>query len=281
MANWTNRRVGCTFLGGIDPSKCRTDQANNTHNVQYSTFAVDAPARSQLAVATSVLAGYRTEPQDEWSAAPKPGSAGGKLPPLLAAIQHEAALSLVALRLQIPTPSSAAHYAMLRYDALKTGRAALAVINLEPHASVAELDLRTLPPQLMGQHPTDPVHPSLQLPAISERYSVNASAHGFMVLSGLQLPQWASQGYLYNCTTEYAPPPVGEMPFAKCLVACLGDSKCDAVTVDWVQRAAWPPPAQMSWYTNQVLCHLRGGIDFGSCKEDSAQAHSTIKMVKQ
>jgi hypothetical protein len=68
------------------------------------------------------------------------------------------------------------------------------------------------------------------------------------------------------------------MPLIKCLVACLHDTKCDAVTVDWVHRQSWPKPSQMAWYGNRVQCHLRGGIDLSHCVEDNATlaSHSTI-----
>ena len=44
---------------------------------------------------------------------------------------------------------------MLRYDALGTGHAALVVINLGAAQATVQLRLGGLPPQLLGQHPTN------------------------------------------------------------------------------------------------------------------------------
>ena len=127
--NWTARHVGCGLRGGVNLSGCTVQRGSNAVNVRYSTFAPDAPTKSQLAVAVSALAGYRTEPQHLWSAAPKSDDSGGRLPDLLAAVRAEPALGLSAVRLRAPA-ASAAHFAMLRYDALGSGRAALVVVNL-------------------------------------------------------------------------------------------------------------------------------------------------------
>ena len=70
-----------------------------------------------------------------------------------------------------------------------------------------------------------------------------------------------------------------EMPLARCLAACLGDQKCDAVAVEWVEVRAWPAPAQMPWRSDKVRCGLRGGVDLGSCSRDSTRASSTIAIV--
>ena len=99
--------------------------------------------KSQLTIAVTVLAGYRTEPQHMWSVVPVPGDTGGKVPALLAAIPDEAALGLSSLRVRVPT-ASATHCAVLRYDALGSGRAALAMVNLGGTAKV-ELDLTRVP----------------------------------------------------------------------------------------------------------------------------------------
>ena len=58
--------------GGIaNASDCtHAPHHNNSISVRYSMFAIDAPGKSQLAIAISMLAGYRTEPQHLWSAGP-------------------------------------------------------------------------------------------------------------------------------------------------------------------------------------------------------------------
>ena len=61
------------------------------------------------------------------SAAPYPGEGeggGDVLPSVLVAMRGEASLGLNSLRMRVPAaqPSSAAHYGLLRYDALGTGR---------------------------------------------------------------------------------------------------------------------------------------------------------------
>lgn len=105
---------------------------------------------------------------------------------------------------------------------------------------------------------------------------MSLAGYGYDSLIGLQLPRWVSQGYLTNCTATHTPPAVGEMPFAECLVACLRDAKCDAVMVDWIQPHAWPRPAQMGWYGNQVRCYVRGGIDLTKCETDSTEVRRTL-----
>merc|ERR1712048_679030 len=153
------------------------------------------------------------------------------------------------------------------------------VLNLGMRGTV-ELELGGLPPQLLGQRPTNMLCKKCPAqPTLANRTSIEVGDYGYAALVGLQLPRWVSQGYLTNCSAKYSPPPVGEMSFAECLVACLHDAKCDAVTVDWIQQHAWPRPAQMKWYGNQVRCHVRGGIDFAKCDEDAMAAHSTITMV--
>jgi hypothetical protein len=66
-------------------------------------------------------------------------------------MRGESSLSLKALRMRVPTPSSAAHYAMLRYDALGTGHAALIAMNLDAASSNVQLDLSG---ELQDQQPS-------------------------------------------------------------------------------------------------------------------------------
>ena len=285
-ANWSELNIGCGLRGGIDVSKCavQTSQFKAAHTVPYSTFAVNAPARSQMVVATTALAGYLPivrNSGNDWtsSAAPWPGAAAGELPKLLGAMQHQAALSLKSLRMQIPTQSEA-HYSMLRYDALGTGQAALVVLNLNGIRGTVELELSGLPPQLLGQQVSSMLCKECPQRALTSRTLVEVEGYSYDALVGLQLPQWEPQGYLTNCSAAYNPPPIGAMPLNECLIACLHDAKCDAVTVDWIQQHAWPRPSQMKWYGNQVGCHILGGVDLTKCTEDVEQAHSTITMVK-
>ena len=52
----TELKVGCGLRGGVDLAKCaiqtpvynRSDGTPLAHTVRYSTFAVDAPSKSQL-----------------------------------------------------------------------------------------------------------------------------------------------------------------------------------------------------------------------------------------
>ncbi len=146
--NWTSVKIGCGLRGGIELASC-TVQApiySRVGTVQYSTFAVDAPNKSQLVVAMTALAGYLPVVRNsgnDWttSVAPWPGEQGGSLPRLLVAMRDESSLSLKALRMRVPAPSSEAHYGMLRYDALGTGRAAIIAINLGATSSDVQLDL--------------------------------------------------------------------------------------------------------------------------------------------
>ena len=199
-------------------------------------------------------------------------------------MRSEAALGLSSLRVRVPTSSEAyeAHYGLMRYDALGTGAVALVGLNLGAHSSTVELDLSGLPPQLIGQKPTNLLQHGQDPPALTNHTPIDVGGHGYAVLVGLRLPRWAPQGYLFNCSASYAPPALdGVMPLQECLIACLHDVKCDAVSVDWVQKYAWPKPAQMPWYGNQVVCRLRGGVDLPSCAKDGAAlpSHSTIALA--
>ena len=289
--DWTAPKVGCGLRGGIDAAQCAVQApvSKRSHTVPYTTFAQDAPDRSQMVVAITAIAGYLPivrNSGNDWgmSAAPWPGDTGGALPGLLAAMQGESSLGLNSLRLRVTTGSEA-HYAMLRWDALGTGRAALAVINLEQVLLPfeVEVDLSAMPPQLQGQRPTDLLCKTCPaLPPLAHRIQVGVTGLSYKVLVGLQLPRWTPRGYLYNCSATYKPAPVGEMPLSQCLVSCLRDSSCDAVTVDWIEQHSWPNEKTFDdhWYGNQVRCHVRGGIDLTKCATDAKEAHSTITMVK-
>lgn len=138
-----------------------------------------------------------------------------------------------------------------------------------------------VPPQLLGQRPTNLLCKTCPpAPALTNRTSIGVG-HGYVALAGLELPRWATHGFLFNCrTAKYAPPSIEEVPLADCLLACLSDAMCDAVTVGWTQLHAWPKPAQLSWHGNKVRCYLRGGVDLRHCEKDAAEAHSTITRVK-
>lgn len=67
------------------------------------------------------------------------------------------------------------------------------------------------------------------------------------------------------------------MPLASCLVACLRDEQCDAVTVEWLEKRSWRnSDPGMFWYANNVSCSPRGGIRLPSCLNDTLGAHSTL-----
>ena len=160
-------------------------------------------------------------------------------------------------------------------------------MNLGAARATVPLDLSGLPPQLLGQRPRNLLCVGgggcSAPPALANQTSLAVGGYGVSGLTGLKLPRWQPQGYLYNCSATYvAPPPTAPTPLADCLVACLSDAKCDAVTVDWVQKHSWPRPASMAWYGNLVQCNLRGGIDLSSCAKDDAAlpSHSTITMVR-
>jgi hypothetical protein len=165
-------------------------------------------------------------------------------------------------------------------------------INLGASQATVQLNLEGLPPQLLGQRPSNLLpnnslsgepKRSVAAPILANRTSIDVVGRGYAALAGLRLPRWDPQGYKYNCSATYAPPAVGEMPLAECLVACLADAKCDAVTVDWIQQRGWKRlsiPGGDSWYGNQVRCHVRGGVDLTQCAHDPAGAHSTVTRAK-
>ena len=150
-ANYSAVKVGCGLRGGVELAKCTVQDPvySRPGTVQYSTFAVGAPEKSQLVVAIAALAGYLPivrNSGNDWttSVAPWPGEEGGDLSSLLAAMRGEPSLGLKALRMRIPASSAAAHdgsYGMLRYDALGTGQAALVAFNLGATSANVELDL--------------------------------------------------------------------------------------------------------------------------------------------
>jgi hypothetical protein len=295
--NWTEMKVGCGLRGGVDLAKCSIQAPVYTspHTVQYSTFALDATNKSQLVIAVTALSGYlpvvRSSGND-WttSAAPYPGEGeggGDLLPGLLVSMRGEPSLGLNSLRMRVPTalPSSAAHYGLLRYDALGTGQATLIAVNLGAARDTVQLDLSGLPPQLLGQRPRNLLCTGggcPQPPALANQTSLVVSGYGVSAFTGLQLPRWQPEGYLYNCSATYVgPASTAPIPLVACLVACLRDAKCDAITVEWVQKHSWPRPASMAWYGNVVQCNLRGGVDLSSCVNDSVvlPSHSTITMA--
>ena len=101
-----------------------------------------------------------------------------------------------------------------------------------------------MPTKLVGQQPIRLIcnvsGSCPREPILAESTSVAVAGHAYAGLVGLRLPRWAPRGYFTNCSAVYSPPVVisGEMPLADCLVACLRDTKCDAVTVDWVVLTA-------------------------------------------
>lgn len=288
-ANFTHDQVGCALRGGVNRTMCAVQAPvyARPHTVRYSTFDVHAPKKSQLVIAVTALAGYLPLVRNSgngWtdSAAPYPGQVGGLLPRLLRAMRSEPALGLPSLRLPIRTAHSA-HLSLLRYDALGSGRAALATVNLGAARAVARLELRALPPQMRGQRPRNLLCagcPAAPIPPHAASYPVELARWGVSVLAGLRLPRWRPRGYLYNCSAAYVGASTPPLPLAACLVACLRDARCDAVTVDWVVTHAWPRPAAMAWHGNTVVCHLRGGLNLSSCAVDGAElpSHSTITM---
>lgn len=289
--NWTEMKVGCGLRGGVDLAKCVVQTPvyhPSAHTVQYSTFALDAPNKSQLVIAVTAVSGYLPVVRNsgnDWvtSAAPYPGEgeSGDPLPALLVAMRGEPSLGLNSLRMRVPAELPA-HYGVLRYDALGTGQATLVAMNLGAAQSTVHLDLTELPPQLLGQRPHNLLCPGGGCPpppALAKQTSLAVTRYGVAGLAGLQLPRWHPQGYLYNCSATYVgPPPTAPVPLAACLVACLRDAKCDAISVEWVQRHTWPKPASMAWYGNEVQCSLRGGIELSSCTKDhqALPTHSTI-----
>ena len=124
---------------------------------------------------------------NDWttSAAPYPGDGeggDGMLPGLLAAMRGETSLGLSSLRARVlvagppgehgrtaplagpegPALRAApptAHYGLLRYDALGTGRAALIALNFGAARATVRLDLSGLPPQVRGPPPPPLTHP--------------------------------------------------------------------------------------------------------------------------
>ena len=295
--NWSSCEVGCVLLGGIDSDKCIVQKPvlQAAHSVRYSTFAREAPDKAQLVVAVVALVGYFPVVRysgNGWttSIAPWPGSSGGKLSSLLGAIRGQAALALPSLRIRIGVTSDESgvtstilsYYAVLRYDALGSGEVALAVVNLGPDRGNVTLELNQLPPQLQGQQPMDLMCLGCASPApLTQQYPVVVDGYGYTVFGGMKLPKWVSRGYIFNCKAKYAPPPsTSVIPLASCLVTCLRDDHCDAVSVEWAQKRSWPRPAEMSWFSNMVTCTLLGGVDLTSCEKDVTESHSTLTQVQ-
>ena len=248
--------VGCYLRGLVKASAC--DQSS----AQFSTFAKDAPQRTQLLYGIAAAGGVVPAVEYDaahswWSDASWPGGSGATLDDLVRAMSSAASFSTSSLRTALPT-SSAAHYAFARYDAKGTGKLSLVVANLGAHAATAKIDLSALPAAVLhtGKRPADLVS-GASLAPLAAQYSVHLPAHSMRLVGEVWLDTWAqheqtacSQGH----GASYAPDSSGTMSVVSCMLTCLADSMCDGVTMEWSLDAL------------SGRCFKRGGIALVKCE---------------
>lgn len=261
------RSVGCYKRGGITIAKC--DKSAGT---QYSTFDKLAVEKVRLSIAASMSAGNMAAVEFSgdhqwWSDAAWPGSESDKaLPALYHAIESSKAFNLRSLRTKLPVDDKG-HYAMIRYDAQHGGKAAVSVLNFQDVQSTVNVDLGALPQSIFGNVPIDLVAGE-SMPPLSSSYSVTLPAYGYVLMELGDLPAWTSEGYV-NCYNgagaTYAPDDTldDDTDLGTCMLKCLSDSRCTAVTVAWLDDGG-------------VSCWLRGGVTISQCDTQLGSDYSTF-----
>lgn len=207
---------------------------------------------------------------DWWSDAAWPAEADPLLKPYLGALSHGAAFAPLALRTRLPSTPDGQTMAFLRYDATKNGSAALAVFNLQGSPTMAHVDLSALPSGMMGTAPHDLIRRD-SAPPLTAQYAVALDAYGVALMELANLSQWKSLGAL-NCYggrgAAYAPSSSGNMPLAACMLECLQDAHCTAITVGWLPVGS---------HATHVSCYKRGGVKMSQCAAGGSE-YSTLAV---
>merc|ERR1719486_1354925 len=109
------------------------------------------------------------------------------------ALESSDAFKPLALRTKLDVHKGDA-YAMMKYDAIGTGEAGIAVYNLGPKKQTISV---TMPAAAIGQSPTD-LMSGKQLSTLSPTYDVEVPGQGYVLLGQLWPGKWSSQGFK-NC----------------------------------------------------------------------------------
>lgn len=220
----------------------------------------DKPDLLALATAVAVGGGYVVDFNTSFQVM----EAAAKLKTLFQALESSRAFDSLALRTNLGVDQDDA-YAILRYDALSSGEAGIAVYNLKSEPSTITV---TMPAAAIGQRPTDLVS-GKQLSKLGNTYKVKLQAHGYAFLGKLKPGKWTRRGYK-NCyvsagasSGSAGPVTDGPMSIAACFDTCLENGDCEGVTVEWVDDG-------------KVNCLLREGIDIKKCDDDKDKTFTTF-----
>jgi hypothetical protein len=259
--------VGCYLRGGIEPGLCDTSSA------QYSTFSRSAPKHTELLYSLCAAAGVLPAVEYDaahswWSDAAWPGFGDAPLNAVLGAMNQASSLGALSLRVDVPT-SKKAHYAFARYDAKVTGKLSLAVANFEAHAETVSLNLSALPSAVLGMRPADLVS-GTELAPLTAQYALKVPGHSIRLVGELALDAWYQHDRT-NCSkghgASYVPSSSGNMSIAACMLTCLADSRCDAVTMQW-RNATF------------VDCFKRGGIRLAKCEVHAGGVSTYVRAAQ-
>lgn len=228
------------------------------------------PKKLELAMAVTVGGGFVADV--EWWNYGFPREEGDPaMQSLFWALESSDAFKPLALRTKLDVDKGDA-YAMMKYDAIGTGEAGIAVYNLGPKKQTISV---TMPAAaILGGFAKDLVS-GKQLSALGDTYDVEVPGQGYVLLGNLYPGTWKSQGYK-NCYDGHGasgssnPVGTGPLTIAACMDKCLESdkSKCGGVTVAWTEDG-----------NGTVECYLRSNIDIGSCEDgqkDKKQWYTTF-----
>lgn len=276
--NWNTG--ACFKRGQIDVSRCYGDIYPSDG---YSTLSTLARKKTPLMVAINAAGGYLTAVEYTGANTFWDGSIGnqplgwpgsGSLHDFYKALENDAAFGSLALWTPLPT-SSKAHYALLRYNALDslnngstTAAVGIAVFNLHSGQETVTVDLGQLPLDKVSGSPVDIVT-GKAASALSGYYSVSVPGYGYTVLGHVSLPSWKRKGFI-NCYSGhgagYSPDSSGDMTIAACFLTCLKDSRCDAVTMQYLPYG-------------RVSCFKRGEVNYSAC-DGGGNTYNTFAVNK-
>jgi len=233
---WNKRsaisEVDCYKLRHVKTENCTTTMREcEACPYTHSSFAVDAIAKTHLAVAVTIAGGNLMAVEQSadgawWSSNDWPGRWDPALAKLQQTFESNAAFNLRSLRVQLPA-YGIGHYAILRYDHSGRGSAAVAAFNFEAKASSVRIDLSQLS-RVFGHRPTN-LLTGERAAALDNIYTVEIPAHGMVLLGFEGLGVW-SQHKNTACPNGWSP---HLLSLDACLLECLGKDSCHGVSVEW------------------------------------------------
>ena len=210
----------------------------------------------ELAMAVTVGGGYVADV--EWWDYGFPFEGGEPaMQSLFWALESSSAFGSLALRTPLDVDKKNHGYAIMRYDAIGTGEAGIAVYNLGLKKQKISV---TMPAAAIGQSPTD-LMSGKQLSTLGTTYDVEVPGQGYVLLGKMWPGTWKSQGFK-NCFegagASGSSKSVGTLSIAACMDKCLESDKsdCGGVTVAWTGDG-----------NGTVECYLRSNIDIGQCED--------------